>query len=90
MFSRAKVSDTERLASIEADILALQARLRGFEQAAIEAAEAAQQGLILSRDARMQQEFSELMAGVTREQIEEQWKARDALCPKQREASSDS
>lgn len=86
MFSRAKVSDTERLASIEADIIALQARLRGYEQAAVDAAKAAQAGLLLSRDARMQQEFSELMAGVTREQIEEQWKARDALIPQPREA----
>ena len=87
MFSRGKVDDAERLASIEADITALHARLRGYEEAAADAEKAQREGLLLSRDARMQQEFAELMAGVTREQIEEQWKARDALCPRQREAS---
>lgn len=84
MLSRGRVTAAEQIASIEADITALQGRLRGFEHNATEAAEALQAGLIVSRDARIAQEFAELMAEVTREQIEQQFQARDAIVPRPR------
>lgn len=87
MLSRGRATAAEQVACIEADITALQARLRECERNAAAAAEAQARGLIVSRDARMAQEFAELMADVLRGQIEEQFAARDALIPKPREAS---
>lgn len=86
MFSRGRTTAAEQVACIEADITALQARLRECERNAVEAGEALARGLIVSRDARMAQEFAELMADVLRGQIEEQFQARDALIPRQRSA----
>jgi len=86
MLSRGRVTAAEQVASIEADITALQARLRECERNAAAAAEALARGLIVSRDARMAQEFAEVMADVLREQIEQQFEARDALIPRQRHA----
>ena len=84
MFARGRVDDTERLACIEADILALQSRKRAYQQAASEAADAQLAGQVLSRDARIQQELSELMVDIIEEQLEQQWEARDALVPRPR------
>ena len=84
MLGRGKVPVSEQLACIQADIVALTSRKRAYQQAAHEAHDAQLAGQILSRDARIQQEFAELMVDILTEQIEQQWEARDALIPPQR------
>ena len=76
----APLTIAQRVASIEADITALTQQLVGYRSVVEEARS-------IGYDAGLKREFAELMVSVLEQQIEEQWKAREALVPKQRSAS---
>ena len=84
----APLTIAQRVASIEADIFALTQQKRAYEQVVGQAHETRQAGQQVAYDAGLQEEFAELMLSVIEGQLEEQWKARDALVPPQRQADA--